>query len=298
MNIVGKIFIVTILVMSLVFMSFAISVYSTSNNWRETAKAKKLELDKAKSDLSALQAKMTNLQKSCDEKLAQKGNEIAALTTAREEITRELETKNTDLTTLQTQMITALATVRATHDEMQTARAELVSLREKFRKTQQDWNALFTEYVKKSDEAHYWSMQLSNLEAVSQELVQQYNDAKVVLDQFGLKPVPSLYQGIPPFQVAGQITEVRPNGLVEISIGEDTGLMKGHQLDVYRKADGKDVYLGVVEVLLTEPNRAACKVLPEYRRGTIQPEDVVTSEFSQERQKYQMKRDSHVATVN
>ncbi len=298
MNLVGKIFIVLIFVMSLVFMAFAVSVYSTSNNWREAALAQKKVLDETKKELQQLTEKKTALEKSCKEQLAQKNNEVTALITARDTLQQELDTTRTTLNGLQTDIVSAIAAVRATHDEMQASRAELVSLREEFRKTQQDWNSLFTEFVKKTDQAQDLGMKLSNLETVSQELVKQYNDAKAVLGQFGLKPIPDLYMGIPPFQVAGMITEVRPTGLVEISLGEDAGLMKGHQLDVYRKTDGRDVYLGVVEVVLTEPNKAACKILPEYRKGSIQETDIVTSEFSQERQRYQLKAAAHVATAH
>ena len=35
MNLVGKIFVVLIFVMSLVFMAFAMAVYATHRNWRE-----------------------------------------------------------------------------------------------------------------------------------------------------------------------------------------------------------------------------------------------------------------------
>ena len=35
MNLVGKIFVVVILVMSVVFMAFAMAVYATHRNWRE-----------------------------------------------------------------------------------------------------------------------------------------------------------------------------------------------------------------------------------------------------------------------
>ncbi len=298
MNLVGKIFIVLILVMSLVFMSFAVSVYSTSNNWRETALAKKKELDEARNQLQQLTKTMTDLRKSCDEQLAQKNNETTALITARDSLQQELETARATLNGLEAEKSEAIAAVRATHEEIKNCRGELVSLREKFRNTQQDWNALFTSFVKRTDEAQNLQMKLTNLETVSQELVEQYNDAKAVLGRFGLKPIPDLYMGIPPFQVAGMITEVRPTGLVEISLGEDAGLMKGHQLDVYRKTDGRDVYLGVVEVVLTEPNKAACKILPEYRKGSIQEADHVTSEFSQERQRYQLNAAAHVATAN
>jgi len=35
MNLVGKIFIIVILVMSVLFMAFAMAVYATHRNWRE-----------------------------------------------------------------------------------------------------------------------------------------------------------------------------------------------------------------------------------------------------------------------
>ena len=297
MNSVGRIFIVLIFIMSLVFMSFTIAVYSTSNNWKEESEKQKASLKKAQEEKGQVEQRMAELQKSLDEQLKAAGDTIIALHSEAETLAKEQQETTQKLDGMQNDNTMMAQTIKETHITLAHAQAEQMQLRNLFRDTQQSWNALLSDYVKKTDEAHTLSMQLDNLEKVSQELVGQYANAKSVLNQFNLKPNPEMYAGVPPFQVTGRITEVRATGLVEVTVGEDSGLMKGHQLDVYRKAeDGRDMYLGVVEVVLTEPNRAACKVLPEYRKGTVQINDVVTSEFSQERQKYQLKRDAHVAT--
>ena len=70
---------------------------------------------------------------------------------------------------------------------------------------------------------------------------------------------------------------VGADGLIEISLGTDDGLLKGHTLEVYRK-DGS-AYLGRVEVTATQPDKAACKILPQFRQGPIQGGDRVTSKL-------------------
>jgi hypothetical protein len=80
-------------------------------------------------------------------------------------------------------------------------------------------------------------------------------------------PAPGLLAGasamaardLPP-AVHGKVTAVNTTaGLVQISVGADTGLRKGHVLDVYRLATdvpGKSVYLGQMTILRLEPKAA------------------------------------------
>ena len=62
----------------------------------------------------------------------------------------------------------------------------------------------------------------------------------------------------PNFAVEGKILEVK-DGLVEISIGSDAGLIKGHTLDAFRLGEKK--YLGVIRLITVEPNRAVGQVV-------------------------------------
>jgi hypothetical protein len=158
---------------------------------------------------------------------------------------------------------------------MVAARAEVEGLRKDLRKAQEDWATLYSNLVAKTDEAHGLAMKLANYRSVGEKLAKDYRDAVDVLKQHGLKPEPSLYSGVPPKGIHGIITEVRPNGWVEISVGEDSGIIKGHRLDVVRNIDGRSSYIGKIEVVRAEADRSAAVILPEFRRGTVQQDDIV-----------------------
>lgn len=70
--------------------------------------------------------------------------------------------------------------------------------------------------------------------------------------------------------VDGVVLVVRKD-LVEISIGSDDGLRKGHRLDVYRES----TYLGRVAVRRTAPDRAVAEIIPAFHKGQIRKGDVV-----------------------
>jgi secreted protein with Ig-like and vWFA domain len=59
--------------------------------------------------------------------------------------------------------------------------------------------------------------------------------------------------------------------VIEISLGSDDGVLAGHHLDVVRGS----TYLGKIEVINTKPDKAVCKVLPQFRKGVIEVSDRV-----------------------
>jgi hypothetical protein len=48
-------------------------------------------------------------------------------------------------------------------------------------------------------------------------------------------------------------------------------------LQVYRLGGGQSKYLGRIEVVETQPDKAAAKVLPEFKQGSIEVGDRVAS---------------------
>jgi hypothetical protein len=80
---------------------------------------------------------------------------------------------------------------------------------------------------------------------------------------------------IPP-KVDGIVVNVGDKDLIEISIGEDDGILIGHQLDVYRD----DAYLGKVKIVKTSPDRAVAEIIPEFKRGAIRKGDRVATKLS------------------
>ena len=61
--------------------------------------------------------------------------------------------------------------------------------------------------------------------------------------------------------------------LVEITIGSDDGLKPGHTAEIYRG----DRYLGRIEILKTDPDRAVGRVDNRYQQGPIQEGDRVAT---------------------
>jgi hypothetical protein len=94
-----------------------------------------------------------------------------------------------------------------------------------------------------------------------------------VLRKFNLKGEPAVYQDTPTKGVMGIVTAALAGGYIQISLGQDDGLLVGHRLDAYRQS----TYLGKIEVIQTRPDQAVCKVLPEFRKGTIQVNDRVST---------------------
>ena len=77
-----------------------------------------------------------------------------------------------------------------------------------------------------------------------------------------------------PPQVDGVVTAVRDSNLIEVSMGRDEGIRRGHTLDVYR-ATG--TYLGRLKVIETSSDRAVGRIVPEFLQGVIRKGDRVAS---------------------
>jgi hypothetical protein len=82
----------------------------------------------------------------------------------------------------------------------------------------------------------------------------------------------------PGANVRGKVQRVDPNGLVQITIGRDSGLALGHTLEVYRLRP-QPKYLGMIRIVTTEPDRAVGQLVTRATGSQleIQPGDEVAS---------------------
>lgn len=275
MNLMGKMFIVLIFIMSIMFMGFSVVIYATHTDWKARAEALSGQLNEARTKSQQLQQLKDDTERQLKEDVSQRVATINTLTTKVDELEKENIQFREELRQLNADKEQGIAAVKLSHDSQVALRKEVEGLRKDLRKAQEDWASLYSDLVAKTDEAHGLAMKLANLQSVGKMLAQEYRDAIDVLKKHGLKPVPELYSGNPPKGIQGIVTEVRPNGWIEISIGEDSGIVKGHRLDIVRNRDGRRSYIGKVEVVRTEADRAAAFILPEFRRGTVQRDDIV-----------------------
>ena len=275
MNLIGKMFIVLIFIMSIMFMGFSVVIYATHTNWKARAEVLQKELAEKETKRQQLQEQKDEAERNFNEELSRRMAEIAKLTTKVDELDKENKQYREELALLNGEKKQIIDAIKLSSDAQVSLRAEVDGLRKDLRKAQEDWATLYSTLVAKTDEAHSLALKLANYRSVGEQLAQDYRDAVEVLRIHGLKPVPELYSKVPPKGVRGIVTEIRPNGWLEISLGEDSGIVKGQRLDVVRNMGGRSSYIGKIEIVQTSADRAAAKILPEYRRGTVQRDDIV-----------------------
>jgi hypothetical protein len=83
---------------------------------------------------------------------------------------------------------------------------------------------------------------------------------------------------VPP-KVEGRVLASRSNGLVEISVGSDDGLMKGHEAFIYRNQGGESKFVAKIEIVQTTPDRSVGKVIPSYKKSPILRDDNVVTKL-------------------
>jgi len=286
MNLVGKIFIVLIAVMCLVFSAFAVMVYATHTNWRQmvvnTDPGKPLglqsELKNASEANTALKNQLAGLEDSYKSQLNEKEQRLGKLETEVKELARVREEALKDLASKEALARETTAALKAKQDNEAALLKERDALREQARSVREDRDKQFKLVVQRTDEMHQAVSEVKRLTKRNEELSADLVRARDLLTRLGYDAEKN-YPEIPP-PVEGVVLAVQGNDLIEISIGSDQGLLKGHKLHAYRVDGSASTYLGRVEVVKTEPNRAVCKVDPTFpRKGPIQNGDRVASKI-------------------
>jgi hypothetical protein len=287
MNLVGKIFVVLILVMSVVFMAFAMAVYASHKNWREVVFNDQPMPDKPLGLALQLRNSLTLNKELSDqnEKLKQQCDaEKAAKTQAVTKLENELQVANGKLKAVEAKQDeldkarrAADAAMNATQTNATDYRKELESQRKTVEEAQKDRDAHFKEVVRLSEKLSQADHQKDELKKQIDEVAKDLAKADKVLRQFRLDKNKD-YSSVPPV-VDGLITATQGAGLVEISIGSDQGLLKGHRLEVYRTGGGQSVYVGRIEVVSTAPDRSVCRIDPKFQNSNMMVGDRVASKI-------------------
>jgi len=287
MSLVGKIFTVTILLLSLVVMSFAILVYETQKNWRDVVMNEKPSADKQLGLLPQLKQEKDETEKlkqarqeAIDEATALKAEKRQALAKLEEEKIG-LKEENDRLQKAHKELVDgerkAAAATLASQNSATESRKEAESLRADVRTANKNRDEELAKVVTLTDELHQSVNELNRLKDLNSRLAGDLAKAKKLLDDNGLS-LDSAPGNTPP-RVEGVVLATHGNDLVEISIGSDDGLQKGHRLEVYRVDGVSNPYLGRIEIVRTEPDKSVAKIDPNYRKGAIQKGDRVASKL-------------------
>ena len=269
-NVLGKIFVFGVFVMSLMLMSFAVAIYSSHVNWQEVAKKKQEDLDKLKAEETSLNQEITRLTANVATSEAARDQVIAKFQQALIEKDKELKTlkdaRDDKLTEMQ-KKIADLATVEA---DLTRAREEVTKLQAEVRDKQQKVDSQVTRAAEIAGQLHEKESFLEIANERKAQLEKQVAQARLLLKQNGLS-LDSLPKDRVP-TMNGVVVAVADDA-IEVSLGFDDGLQTGHQIEVYRN----DEYLGRAIVTSVKPDRAIAVLVREYSRGIVQRGDKVTT---------------------
>jgi len=269
-NVLGKIFVFAIFVMSLMLMSFAVAIYSSHINWQEEAKKTKESLDKLTAEKTSLDQDITRLTKNVADSEAARDQVIAKFQQALIEKSDELKTARDDRFNVLTMMqkeIDALATVEK---DLTKARKEVEDLRAEIRVKQKKVDEQVDRAAEIAGQLHEKESFLEIANERKAQLEKQVSQARMLLKQNGLS-IDSLPKDRVP-TINGVVMAVADDS-IEVSLGFDDGLQTGHQIEVYRN----DEYLGRAIVKSVKPDRSVAVLVREYSRGIVQRGDKVTT---------------------
>jgi hypothetical protein len=287
MNLVGKIFIVVIFVMSLVFMSLAMAVYAAHKNWRMvvmrtqeehvpgTELGLKYQLEEARTQNDILKNEAAKAVKDLADERKAKLAALSAMQTkwqVDKEERANLEKNRADLEKARADDAAALSATQANatkyRKELDTQRTDLADARK-------DRDEHFKKVVELNDQLNQAVNEKELLRKRMNDLAKDLAKAEACLRHHGIDPNVDYASKSPP-TVDGIVKFVGGDGIIEISLGSDQGVRKGHQLEVYRKG----AYVGRIEVLRTEPNKSACKIDPRYQNANVMEGDRVASKLN------------------
>jgi len=283
MTLLGKIFTVLILIMSVAFMMLASMIFATHRNWR-------YEVLRPRDDPKGpgLKVQVQDLKKLNDqlgEELKRAGDDLgreqaarlyalAGLQTKLEQSELRLVQREKEFADLQAAHGTMATTLESNQARLDAMDKETNQLRASLRDSQQARNEKFDQVVQLMDKVAELEGVKKNLQEYEKQLLTQVARQKRVLESRNLDEFTPVVD-VPP-RVDGIVTAVGEKDLIEISLGSDDGLRAGHTLDVFRN----NSYLGRVKIVRTEPDKAVAEILGAYRKGIIRKGDRVATKLT------------------
>jgi hypothetical protein len=277
MTLVGKIFTVLVFIMSISFMMLAVTVFATHRNWRDIVIAPgglKEEIEKKTDRIVELGNEIVRVEDSLAMEQAARRFALAAGQSRLETLSAQLNRRQTEFTDLQAAHDVTVNTLDRNLNILDSLTKENEGLRSEIKSALNARDNFFNQVVKLTDEVNRMEGNLHTLDERHKGLLVQNGKMAKVMRLHEIT-IHTPVDGIAP-RLDGYVTAVSDKNLIEISIGSDDGLREHHFMEVYRK----NSYVGRVEIVMVEPDRAVAKIIPEFRRGLIKKGDRVATKLS------------------
>lgn len=290
MSFVGKILVVVQLVLSVFFMAFAGAVYSAHMNWRKAFTDQKAAFQKKDGELRDAVSQMEKTKTELTARITaaeQKASEVEVVLKGREQdvarLTKELADAQVARKTASEQSLIA-------GRESATRKTEADNQRGLNHGLTGQLETEFAERTKLEDQLRSREVSLESATKKNKELLSRLALMQQALQAAGITAdVTQLAtKDNPPPPLDGVVMETLPakkqggTELIEISLGSDDGLKRGHEMTVYRsglQGNQRPRFLGRIRLVSITPDKAVGQVIESSRNGVIQKGDNVTTKL-------------------
>ena len=173
MNLVGKIFTMLILVMSILFMAFAVAVYHTHRNWKESGEKTTPGGRSYRDENQRLEEKQQLVNRLSHERAARR-TALARLETQVQQKQQQFDARNQQYTDLLAQQRTAIDAMQNAQRQLDQLKEQIQGLQQEILVAQQDRDQQFSRVRELTDQIHQAQGIQARLEQRMQELTQDY----------------------------------------------------------------------------------------------------------------------------
>lgn len=282
MTFVGKILVVLHLVLAVIFMAFAGAVFSSQTNWRTAQETTAKQLKSTKDELNAKSVELQTAQDEAKKTQDDLQQQIAQLTGERNTLASQNATLTTENSRVKSAYDAEREVAKLNSEEAAERLKESQIQRARNLELQTSRDELIAKNRTLEDSVFAGKLQLEQLNARHTSLL---NDVATMRSFLAGKDLPTDVKDMkvstsPPPAVDGVVTEYRKADqgsaeFVEISLGSDDGLTKGHTLTVFRN----DKYLGRIRLNYVTPDRAVGTVIEKAKNATIERGDNVSTKL-------------------
>lgn len=276
MTLLGKVFTGLLFLLSVIFFTLAVAVNASHVDYRKLVKDPttgfEARLKKAELKAQQLTATLEDTKSELSIEQAARRSALGALQTQIEQRETELAAQEGTLTKLLAAHTALVATEQQTQQDLAARTKDNETLRKQIVDAREDRDQTFQRYTKAIDEYTRLQGLFQSLNERTQQLASDYTGAKEQLEILGLKPN-SLVQGAP--AANGEVTAVSSSGLVEVSLGQDSGMREGLTLEVSRGG----AYLGKLKITRVEPGASVAQILTGFQTGYIRKGDRVDTKL-------------------
>ena len=273
MNLLGKIFTVLILLMSVCFFTIAVMLGASHQNWKDQALKLKglIEQERQATELALSQSKKNAEQ--AENLAVAKTYQIAYLESRRQGLETDIKERETELAGLLESNRKIQENLRESERRLATQDTTVADLRRENKDKSNKIAGLVNRNVELTNAIYDLDIKIQNMKILEEQLAAQLAVYKRAIVANQINPYESL-AGIQP-DVAGVVNEV--NGqFMTFTIGKDDGIIRGKEVFVTR--DGK--YMGKATITVVKDNEAGALIVPESVQSPIEKGDNVNTKLS------------------